>query len=107
VHEHWNSPLHRQYTRNLGTGDGIELTCPVKVDFDGDSDVRFADLATFSAQWQTVSADLSARGGDGVVNRCDFAAFARHWTDHPVFSVEPNDPTPSPVLSDPKKPSVD
>jgi len=25
VHEHWNDSLHKQYTRNLGTGFGIEL----------------------------------------------------------------------------------
>ena len=25
VHEHWNDSIHKQYTRNLGTGDGIEL----------------------------------------------------------------------------------
>jgi hypothetical protein len=25
VHEHWNNPIDMQYTRNLGTGDGIEL----------------------------------------------------------------------------------
>ena len=25
VHEHWNDATDRQYTRNLGTGDGIEL----------------------------------------------------------------------------------
>ncbi len=25
VHEHWNDSLHKQYTRNLGTGNGIEL----------------------------------------------------------------------------------
>jgi uncharacterized protein (DUF362 family) len=25
VHEHWNSPQKRQYSRNLGTGQGIEL----------------------------------------------------------------------------------
>ena len=25
VHEHWNNPADRQYSRNLGTGDGIEL----------------------------------------------------------------------------------
>ncbi len=25
VHEHWNNPVDKQYTRNLGTGDGIEL----------------------------------------------------------------------------------
>ena len=25
IHEHWNDPVNMQYTRNLGTGDGIEL----------------------------------------------------------------------------------
>ncbi|MFC1572709.1 DUF362 domain-containing protein [Candidatus Eisenbacteria bacterium] len=25
VHEHWNDPVHMEYSRNLGTGDGIEL----------------------------------------------------------------------------------
>jgi hypothetical protein len=25
VHEHWNNATEKQYTRNLGTGDGIEL----------------------------------------------------------------------------------
>ncbi|MDZ7743358.1 MAG: DUF362 domain-containing protein [Bacteroidota bacterium] len=25
VHEHWNDSLHKEYTRNLGTGNGIDL----------------------------------------------------------------------------------
>jgi hypothetical protein len=25
IHEHWNNPVDKQYTRNLGTGNGIEL----------------------------------------------------------------------------------
>jgi hypothetical protein len=25
VYEHWNNPTDRQYSRNLGTGQGIEL----------------------------------------------------------------------------------
>jgi uncharacterized protein (DUF362 family) len=25
IHEHWNDPLERKYSRNLGTGEGIEL----------------------------------------------------------------------------------
>jgi len=28
VHEHWNNPVDRQYSRNLGTGNGIELVTP-------------------------------------------------------------------------------
>jgi hypothetical protein len=31
VHEHWNNPTDKQYTRNLGTGNGIELFTPVSV----------------------------------------------------------------------------
>ncbi len=27
VHEHWNNPTDKQYSRNLGTGKGIELIC--------------------------------------------------------------------------------
>ncbi|MBN2134063.1 MAG: DUF362 domain-containing protein [Sedimentisphaerales bacterium] len=95
TYEHWNDPWHKQYSRNLGTGDGIELTRPVKADFDGDSNVRFADLATLSGQWLTVSptlsADLSAPGGDGVVSLRDFAAFARYWTPRPLPAPDPND----------------
>jgi uncharacterized protein (DUF362 family) len=29
VHEHWNNPTDRKYSRNLGTGNGIELIGPV------------------------------------------------------------------------------
>jgi hypothetical protein len=25
VHEHWNNPQEKKYSRNLGTGNGIEL----------------------------------------------------------------------------------
>jgi parallel beta-helix repeat protein len=28
VHEHWNNPIDKQYSRNLGTGEGIELVSP-------------------------------------------------------------------------------
>ena len=35
VHEHWNNPVDRQYSRNLGTGDGIELVAPSFATADG------------------------------------------------------------------------
>jgi hypothetical protein len=47
VHEHWNDPLHKQYSRNLGTGDGIELIRPAKTD-----------------QWELVSPPLATGRGD-------------------------------------------
>ena len=35
VHEHWNNPTDKQYSRNLGTGDGIELALPSLTSVDG------------------------------------------------------------------------
>lgn len=93
VSEHWDNPISKQYSRNLGTGAGIELTCPVKADFDGDSAVRCADLATFSGQWLEaatgLSGDVSSPQGDGMVNLRDFAVLARYWTPRPAVA-EPN-----------------
>jgi len=39
AHEHWNNPDDKQYSRNLGIGEGIELISPVPADFDGDGRV--------------------------------------------------------------------
>jgi len=35
VHEHWNNAVYRKYSRNLGTGDGIELITPALTSDDG------------------------------------------------------------------------
>jgi len=35
VHEHWNNPTDKQYSRNLGTGDGIELVLSSFATVDG------------------------------------------------------------------------
>ena len=35
VHEHWNNPVDRKYSRNLETGDGIELVSPSFATEDG------------------------------------------------------------------------
>ena len=35
VHEHWNNPVDEKYSRNLGTGDGIELVVPSFATEDG------------------------------------------------------------------------
>jgi hypothetical protein len=85
VHEHWNNPIGKQYSRNLGSGDGIELTKPVAADFDGDGEVNYADLATLAGQWLHDSASLAADiaeepAGDGVVSLKDFALLARYWS---------------------------
>jgi hypothetical protein len=52
VHEHWNSTAGKQYTRNLGTGAGIELISSDPFALYGDvapkdCDVDGSDLAAW------------------------------------------------------------
>jgi hypothetical protein len=53
VHEHWNNATNKQYTRNLGTGTGIELVSSDPLacsgNFDADGDVDGKDLAALIA----------------------------------------------------------
>ena len=85
VHEHWDNSWHKQYSGNLGTNDGIELTSPVPADFNGDGKIDFEDLSALANGWLQMSESLSADigpypVGDGVVNLRDFALFARYWS---------------------------
>ena len=51
VHEHWNNSIDKQYTRNLGSGNGIELLAINTArdgDFDGDGQVSLADFLAFT-----------------------------------------------------------
>jgi hypothetical protein len=69
VHEHWDNSTSKQYTRNLGTGNGIQLVssdplaCVLQSggDFSGDCRVTFVDLA-----W-------------GVVSMQDVQTMAQDW----------------------------
>ncbi len=89
THEHWNNNIDKQYSRNLGTGDGIEL---VKLfthegDVDTDRDVDGYDLSDVIANWlragripsglvgywkmdhddgDTTAVDSSGNGNDGT-----------------------------------------
>ncbi|MHC4640509.1 MAG: DUF362 domain-containing protein [Planctomycetota bacterium] len=85
VHEHWNNPIDKKYSRNLGTGEGIQLWQgpPVPdVDFSGDGKVDFID---FSILAQNLSQDESLVDvgpppfGDGVVDRQDLRVFVENW----------------------------
>jgi hypothetical protein len=85
THEHWNDPLLKQYSRNLGTGDGIELTSPVPADFNGDGVVDCADFTTLTDQWMQTSGRLSADiapgpSGDGIVDMEDLIMLASYLT---------------------------
>ncbi|MHC4745257.1 MAG: hypothetical protein ACYS8Z_25360, partial [Planctomycetota bacterium] len=55
VHEHWNNPIDKQYSGNLGIPGGIEL---VKIppesitgDIDENDSVGLGDIAAMSSQW--------------------------------------------------------
>ena len=75
----------KQYSRNLGTGCGIELVSspPITGDLDGDSAVDLSDLDALADNWlQSVQplcdGDIS---GDGMVNFKDFAVLGQHWLE--------------------------
>lgn len=66
VHEHWDDPLTKQYSRNLGADAGIELLAVDTLhdgDGDGDGRVTAADFGLFES-WLAGPAD----GAPGPVN---------------------------------------
>jgi hypothetical protein len=89
VHEHWNDPNNKQYSRNLDpNGTGIELaTAPGFVgDFDGDGVVDANDFAILTGamgsrpgdpNWNP-ACDISIPS-DGVIDEADRAIFLDHW----------------------------
>jgi len=85
IHEHWDNSYNKQYSRNLGIGDGIELTSPIPADFNGDGVVDCEDLMTLMDQWQQTSGQLSADiapgpSGDGIVDIEDLVLLVDYWT---------------------------
>ena len=85
VHEHWNNPMDKQYSRNLGTGEGIELVQAEPapdVDFSGDGKVDFKDFAILAQYWWQGESSVDIAPllvGDGIVNFDDIAVFAEYW----------------------------
>lgn len=73
VHEHWNDSQHKQYSRNLGTGDGIELihvSAHRIGDLNCDDHVDFGDINPFvmaltnPARYQATYPDCNRLNGD-------------------------------------------
>jgi len=62
VHEHWNNAVDKQYSRNLGISDGIEL-------------VTVRPTGPYDPGSQT-PADLT---GDGAVNAHDLVMLVQAW----------------------------
>jgi len=93
VHEHWNNAVNKQYSRNLGAGDGIELVdgavAAGKVgDFNGDDIVNFEDFAFFGRAWGSsimtsnynIECDLDVPKNN-IIDVRDLMVFADHWLD--------------------------
>jgi hypothetical protein len=103
VHEHWNNPTFKQYTRNLGTGSGIELVeAPPtsNVDFNGDGRVDFQDFAFFARCWQQTGtlADVAPQPiPDGIVDFNDLFVFCENWLTAivPPLPGKASSPNPS------------
>ena len=89
VHEHWNNPADKQYSRNLGTGNGIELqqvSLAPDVDFSGDGKVNFKDFSILAQYWgdDEPLVDIApAPLGDGIIDFKDVGVFAENWLKDP------------------------
>ncbi len=91
VHEHWNDPNHKQYSRNLDpNGSGIELatTLPLVGDFNADGVVDANDLAILTAAMDTQPGDPNwnpacdiSIPSDGFVDDLDLLIFHRHYVE--------------------------
>ena len=87
VHEHWNNPTDKQYSRNLGTGNGIELLAlPMLADLNEDGKINLVDFAILASQWRQVpgvpSADIAPPdSGDGIVDIYDLELLVDDWPD--------------------------
>jgi uncharacterized protein (DUF362 family) len=93
VHEHWNNSIDRQYSRNLGLNEGIELIAidgagPADTDITGDvtadGRVDARDLAGLGGAWLAspeavnwlAASDIIV---DAYIDFYDFAALSRDW----------------------------
>lgn len=90
VHEHWNNATDKKYTRNLGTGKGIELTkaAPGWADLDGDWDIDLKDFAVFAKAWGSTTGspnwnadcDISSPA-DNVIDEKDLLVLSDNYLD--------------------------
>ena len=93
VHEHWNNAVEKKYSRNLGTGQGIELVeaslTPI-FDFNNDEIVDSLDMCMMIDYWGTDEPlyDIAPPPlGDGVVDIQDLILLSEHLFEE-VFPPE-------------------
>jgi hypothetical protein len=86
VHEHWNNSIDKQYSRNLGTGEGIELVQSIVVDvipgdFEPDGDVDADDFSVLAAHWLESDKPgcVGDLDGDCDVDLDDLEVWIQNW----------------------------
>lgn len=87
VHEHWNNKTDRKYSRNLGTGNGIELVwleIGKPGDIDKDGQVNLSDLKLLVDAWNSTPAGGNWNAaadfdGDQVVTLADLKILVDRW----------------------------
>ena len=88
VHEHWNNATDKKYSRNLGTGDGIELVTQLLIcgDFDSDGNVDMNDFAVLANAWRSHKGDAEWNSvcdisipSDNTIDMLDLVAFGENW----------------------------
>ena len=90
VHEHWNNPVDKQYSRNLGTGDGIELVSPSFATEDG----PIENVKTGQRYEYIRHAINEAGSGDHIVvgEGVYFENISFNGKNITLSSTDPNDP---------------
>lgn len=89
VHEHWNNHIDKQYSRNLGTGNGIELIyCNNQIsegDINQDGEVNSVDLFLLFVSWLKTKQDAQEfnpdadLNKDGKINIIDYCLLSGNW----------------------------
>lgn len=86
VHEHWNNPIDKRYSRNLGAEEGIELlyykSRRLLQDLNSDGSIDVKDLIELADRWLWVGVPgeiWEDMNRDGTVNFEDFAELAGLW----------------------------
>ncbi len=86
THEHWNNATDKQYSRNLGLDQGIELIQSIAIDpllgdFEPDGDIDEDDFAVMAAYWQAqdLPGCLADLDGDGTVDLLDVMIWMASW----------------------------
>ena len=96
VHEHWNNAIDKLYSRNLGTGEGIELIAlrgdGARADLTVDGAVDAYDLKAFAGAWLAEPNDPHWNSwcewsADERIDFKDWAWFSQQWRQSPDFDM--------------------